>query len=200
MIFDRNRNNWNKPFPKPAKKNAKKPTSYVPWPYGWGYGPGRDSWGNLIGRDQYGNLLPKRTREQEHANSCAIDVYNSPEAKMARSLKLSMRFKLLDRKMSVMNCLPVGNGWMEQNPRFQETNKVVRLSFYLRTIVKTCFLHLKEGLPNLPSGLVEHILEYADDHLFVVNALNQHQRFIQDHNVSPTTTLYSVLAHKFLDF
>ena len=24
MIFDRNRNNWNKPFPKPAKKNAKK--------------------------------------------------------------------------------------------------------------------------------------------------------------------------------
>ena len=198
MIFDRN--GWGKAVPISAKKNAKKPTNYVPWPYGWSYGPGRDSWGNLIGRDRFGNLLPKRTKKEEEASDAELAVYNSPEGRMARRLKLSMRFKLLDRKMSVMNCLPVGNGWRQKNPRFQETNKVVRLSFYLRTIVKTCFLHLKEGLPNLPSGLVEHILEYADDHLFVVSELNEHQRFIQDHNVSPTTTLYSVLAHKFLDF
>ena len=77
---------------------------------------------------------------------------------------------------------------------------MVRLSFYLCTIVKTCFLHLKEGLPNLPSGLFEEILEYADDHRFVANDMNEHQKFIQDHNMSSTTTLYSVLAHKFLDF
>ena len=199
MIFDRNRNNWGKAVPVSAKKNTKKPTNYVPWPYGWGYGPGRDSWGNLIGRDRFGNLLPKRTKEEEEASDARLAVYNSPEGRMARRLKLSMRFKLLDRKMSVMNCLPRQDGWI-LNPRFQETNKVVRLSFYLRTIVKTCFLHLKEGLPNLPSGLVEEILEYADDHRFVANEMNEHQRFIQDHNMSSTTTLYSVLAHKFLDF
>ena len=196
MIFDRN--GWGKAVPISAKKNAKKPTNYVPWPYGWSYGPGRDSWGNLIGRDHFGNLLPKRTKEEEEASTAFYAEYNSPEGKMARRLKLSMRYKLLDRKMSVMNCLPRQDGWIK-NPRFQETNKVVRLSFYLRTIVKTCFLHLKEGLPNLPPGLLNIILEYADDHLFVVSALNQH-RVVHDQDDPSTTTLYSVLAHKFLDF
>ena len=180
---------------KSAKKATKKPTNYVPWPYGWGYGPGRDGWGNLIGRDQYGNLLPKRTEEEEKSCAAFYAEYNSPEGIMARRLKLSMRFKLLDRKMSVMNCLPRQDGWIF-NKRFQETNKVVRLSFYLRTIVKTCFLHLKEGLPNLPPGLLDIILEYADDHVFEVSNSDH----LHDKDSSSTTTLHSVLAHKFLDF
>ena len=176
---------------KSAKKAAKKPTNYVPWPYGWGYGPGRDGSGNLIGRDQYGNLLSHRNVNPD------LTGWNSPDANyMSRRLTLSMRYKILDRKMSVMNSIPrLSDGWTSIL-RFNETVKVVRLSFYFRTLVKTCFLHLKEGLPNLPPGLLDIILEYADDHIFVKNTRLCYTGLERNHS---NTTLYSLLADKFLE-
>ena len=94
-----------------------------------------------------------------------------------------------------MNSLPRHLNW-GYNPRFEELNLVVRMSFYLRTIIKTCFLHLKDGIPNLSPGLLEIILEYADDHIFEENTrLTRYSNL----DTSSTTTLYSVLDHKFLN-
>ena len=196
MIF--NVNGWGRFSSKTAKKAAKKRSNDERRPYGWGYESDRDGWGNLIGRNQYGILISQIIVNPDLTGWNSPDAnagWNSPEAIMSRRLTLSMRYKILDRRMSVMNCIPRCDGWTSI-PRFNETEKVVRLSFYFRTIVKTCFLHLKEGLPNLPPGLLDIILEYADDHIFVKNNSLHYTGLERNHS---NTTLYSLLADKFLE-
>ena len=135
-----------------------------------------------------------RDTKEEESWTAWLAEYNKPEALNARRLKLSLRYKILYRKKAVMNSLPRVDGW-NFNPRFEEVNLVVRMSFYFRTIVKTCFLHLKEELPNLPQGVLQTILEYADDHI-----LKKNGSVPNGVDTSSTMALYSVLDHKFLNF
>ena len=73
-------------------------------------------------------------------------------------------------KKSIMNKIsddPVNHfGWYWNSP-FECTKSVYRLSFYLRTIIKTCLAHLKEHLPILPANVVSHICDYADNNVFI---------------------------------
>ena len=55
-------------------------------------------WGRNWDEDSFGNKLPKRTKEEEEASTAWVVAYNKLEAVIARRLKLSLRYKLLDRK------------------------------------------------------------------------------------------------------
>ena len=73
-------------------------------------------------------------------------------------------------KKSIMNKIsddPVNHfGWYWNSP-FECTKSVYRLSFYLRTIIKTCLAHPKEHLPILPANVVSRICDYADNNVFI---------------------------------
>ena len=93
-----------------------------------------------------------------------------------------------------MNSRPLYDSFkrQEHNPRFKNTNKVVWMSFYLRTIVKTYFLHLKARLPNLSPGLDEIIL------IFLKRILNGMSitgyTSVQINHLQRLYTLYSIIC------
>ena len=59
-----------------------------------------------------------------------------------------------------------GSGGWYVLPDFKNTTQITKLSFYFRTILRTCWLHPRKKHQALPPEIVEHILDFADDYIY----------------------------------
>ena len=109
---------------------------------------------------------------------------------------LSRRYQALKEQERDMN-RPGHVGWYFL-PAFKHTTQISRLSFYFRTIVRTCFVHPREEHQALPPEIVELICDYADEYVYEpipVDRANVHptcrHMIPRDPNETPTHGLYS---------
>ena len=83
-------------------------------------------------------------------------------------------------------------------PALKYTTQISRLSFYFRTIVRTCFVHPRKAYQALPPEIVELICEYADEYVYEpipVDRANVHPHcrhmIPRDSSETPQHGLYS---------
>ena len=51
-------------------------------------------------------------------------------------------------------------------PDFKNTTQITKLSFYFRTILRTCWLHPRKKHQAIPPEIVELICDFADDYIY----------------------------------